>query len=46
MNLPEHQKCREGENCTGIGCRRQTGKTERKQNWKRPKPNKKEGTRK
>lgn len=40
-----HKKCREGDNCTGMGCKVRTGKTERKQNWKRPKPNQHEGTR-
>ena len=34
-----HRKCREGDNCTGTGCRISTGKTKRKQNWKRPRLN-------
>lgn len=47
MNPTEHAaaRCREGADCTGIGCRVSTGKTKRKANWKRPKPNKHEGTR-
>lgn len=45
MNLPEHAECRDGENCTGTGCRRVTGKTKRKNNWARPKFNKHESTR-
>lgn len=47
MNPLKHvkAKCREGANCTGIGCRVATGKTARKANWKRPKPNQHEGTR-
>lgn len=46
MNIAgRHGKCQNGENCTGPGCRAHTGKTARKQNWKRPKPNQHEGTR-
>lgn len=47
MNPEAHAaaRCREGENCTGIGCRVSTGKTKRKANHKRPKPNQHEGTR-
>ena len=46
MNIHgRHQKCQEGDNCTGAGCRISTGKTKRKANWKRPKPNQHEGTR-
>lgn len=40
-----HSKCREGDACVGPGCRIHTGKTARKKNWARPKPNKHEGTR-
>lgn len=40
-----HSKCREGDNCAGPGCRVHTGKTARKANWKRPKPNKHEASR-
>lgn len=45
MNQPgRHAKCPE-EPCVGPRCRAHTGKTARKQNWARPKPNKHEGTR-
>ena len=42
-----HEKagCQNGYLCNGPRCRVLTGKTERKQNWKRPKANKHEGTR-
>ena len=41
-----HSRCQNGDDgCTGPGCRKQTGKTARKQNWKRPKPNQHEGSR-
>ena len=44
--LGTHQKCQNGDDgCTGPGCRKFTGKTKRKQNWLRPKPNQHEGTR-
>lgn len=46
MNIAgRHSKCQEGDACQGPGCRVFTGKTKRKQNWSRPKPNKHEGTR-
>lgn len=46
MNEPgRHNKCQDGEACTGRGCRAYTGKTQRKKNWLRPKANKHEGTR-
>ena len=47
MNPAQHAtaRCQNGENCTGAGCRINTGKTQRKANWKRPKPNKHESTR-
>lgn len=44
--MQEHARCQNGENCTGPGCRVSTGKTQRKDNTSRPKPNKHEGTRK
>ena len=45
MNEPgRHAKCPE-EPCTGPRCKAHTGKTARKKNWARPKPNKHEGTR-
>jgi hypothetical protein len=40
-----HNKCQESEACKGPGCRKHTGKTARKMNWKRPKPNQHEGSR-
>jgi hypothetical protein len=40
-----HAKCQEGEACHGPGCRKHTGKTARKQNWARPKPNQHEDSR-
>lgn len=47
MNPAAHEaaRCQNGYGCTGEGCRVSTGKTKRKANWKRPKPNKHEGTR-
>lgn len=30
MNIREHSKCQNRENCTGPGCKRKTGKTKRK----------------
>lgn len=45
MNRPgRHAKCPE-DPCTGPRCKARTGKTDRKNNWARPKPNKHEGTR-
>lgn len=40
-----HERCQEGDACVGPGCRIHTGKTQRKQNYRRPKPNQHEGTR-
>lgn len=34
-----HSTCQERDLCHGPGCRKHTGKTKRKQNWSRPKPN-------
>lgn len=47
MNPAEHinKHCQDGANCTGGGCRVSTGKTKRKANWNRPKPNKHEAFR-
>lgn len=41
-----HHNCQQGDACTGPGCRKHTGKTARKKNYARPKPNKHEGSRK
>lgn len=35
-----HERCLNGVNCTGPGCRVSTGKTARKQNFGRSHPNK------
>jgi hypothetical protein len=43
--LGRHEKCQEGDACTGPGCRINTGKTRRKQNHLRPKPNQHEASR-
>jgi hypothetical protein len=40
-----HERCQEGDACHGPGCRIHTGKTRRKMNWTRPKPNKHEAER-
>jgi len=40
-----HERCQDGDACTGPRCRIHTGKTARKKNWARPRPNKHEGTR-
>ena len=47
MNPEKHEaaRCRDGYGCTGTGCRVSTGKTKRKANHSRPKPNQHEGTR-
>lgn len=44
MNPEDHAKCPENP-CTGPRCRAHTGKTKRKANYARPKPNKHEGSR-
>ena len=38
--IERHAKCLNGVNCTGPGCRVETGKTARKQNFARSHPNK------
>lgn len=38
--MHESAKCRQGQRCIGPGCNINTGKTERKENWKRSKANK------
>lgn len=45
MNIDQHKSCRESERCVGPGCKVRTGKTQRKANWNRPKPNQHEGSR-
>lgn len=40
-----HSNCQDGEGCHGPGCRVSTGKTQRKENYRRPKPNQHEASR-
>lgn len=47
MNPQAHEdaRCQNRSLCQGPGCRVYTGKTKRKANYSRPKPNQHEGTR-